>query len=67
MPEDAGDALLQELLDHATRPQFIYTHHWRDGDLVMWDNRLAPSARQLRNGHAPRVLHRTVVTGTAPF
>jgi len=27
MLEDAGDALLKELLDHATRPQFVYPHH----------------------------------------
>lgn len=69
MPEPEGDALLQELLDHATQPQFVYTHHWHAGDLVMWDNRCLLH-RALANyemaAHA-RVLHRTVVTGTVPF
>ena len=32
-------ALLAELIDHATQRQFVYTHRWRVGDLVMWDNR----------------------------
>lgn len=35
----AGRALLDELMTHATRREFVYTHRWRVGDLVMWDNR----------------------------
>lgn len=31
--------LVNELIEHATRPQFVYRHKWRAGDLVMWDNR----------------------------
>jgi alpha-ketoglutarate-dependent 2,4-dichlorophenoxyacetate dioxygenase len=38
-PLDEGRALLRELLDHATQPQFVYSHRWRLGDLVIWDNR----------------------------
>jgi taurine dioxygenase len=69
MPEAEGDALLQELLDHATRPQFVYTHHWRAGDLVMWDNRclLHRALANYQMAQHRRVLHRTVVTGTVPF
>jgi len=38
--EDAQTlALLAELIAHATQRQFVYTHRWRVGDLVMWDNR----------------------------
>ena len=38
--EDAETiALLAELIAHATQRQFVYTHRWRVGDLVMWDNR----------------------------
>jgi alpha-ketoglutarate-dependent 2,4-dichlorophenoxyacetate dioxygenase len=69
MPEDEGEALLFELLEHATTPQFVYTHQWRDGDLVMWDNR-ALLHRALANYEMAkhrRVLHRTVVTGAVPF
>ena len=38
--EDADtQALLAELIAHATQREFVYTHRWRVGDLVMWDNR----------------------------
>jgi taurine dioxygenase len=33
-----GDALLAEVIDHATRPARAYYHHWRQGDMVLWDN-----------------------------
>jgi alpha-ketoglutarate-dependent 2,4-dichlorophenoxyacetate dioxygenase len=39
MPDDAGRALIDELLAHATQRQFVYTHRWRPNELVMWDNR----------------------------
>jgi alpha-ketoglutarate-dependent 2,4-dichlorophenoxyacetate dioxygenase len=39
MPETEGRALIDELIEHATRRQFVYTHRWRVNDLVMWDNR----------------------------
>ena len=39
MPEKEGNALVEELIAHATQRQFVYTHRWRPKDLVMWDNR----------------------------
>jgi alpha-ketoglutarate-dependent 2,4-dichlorophenoxyacetate dioxygenase len=33
-----GRMLLMDLLEHATQPAFVYQHHWKVGDLVMWDN-----------------------------
>ncbi len=38
-PIPEGRSLLRELIEHATQPQFIYRHVWREGDLVIWDNR----------------------------
>ena len=39
MPDEEGKALMQWLTDFATQPQFVYSHKWRTGDLVIWDNR----------------------------
>ena len=67
--DETGAALLLELLEHATQPQFIYTHRWQNGDLVMWDNRCLLHRGLANYEMAPhrRALHRTVVTGTVPF
>ena len=26
-------------MEHATQREFIYTHKWQTGDLLIWDNR----------------------------
>jgi len=39
LPDAETEALVAELIAHATQRQFVYTHRWRVGDLVMWDNR----------------------------
>lgn len=38
-PVPEGRLLLRDLIEHATQRAFTYTHHWRVGDLVIWDNR----------------------------
>jgi alpha-ketoglutarate-dependent taurine dioxygenase len=69
MPEQEGAALLRELLAHATQPRFVYTHRWRVGDLIMWDNRclLHRAANNYETGKYRRVMHRSVVKGPVPI
>src|SRR3546814_17567769 len=38
-PEGESRALLDELMDFATQPSFVYSHCWPEGDFVLWDNR----------------------------
>jgi alpha-ketoglutarate-dependent 2,4-dichlorophenoxyacetate dioxygenase len=38
-PVPDGRMLIRELMEHATQPQFVYTHRWAVGDLIIWDNR----------------------------
>lgn len=38
MPGEEGCALLDELIAHATRPQFAYWHAYAQGDVAIWDN-----------------------------
>jgi taurine dioxygenase len=68
MPEAEGKALLEALLEHATRRHFVYAHRWRKGDLVMWDNRclLHRAVANYEMGKYRRILHRSVVRGTVP-
>ncbi|MEQ8195594.1 MAG: TauD/TfdA family dioxygenase, partial [Rhodospirillales bacterium] len=68
MDRDEGVALLKRLYDHATQRRFVYAHTWQLGDLVVWDNR-SLLHRVLSNydmSKYRRVMHRSVVIGTAP-
>lgn len=37
-PVPEGRLLLRDLVEHATRREFVFSHSWREGDLVIWDN-----------------------------
>lgn len=39
MDEDTSLNYVMPLVDHATTPDRVYTHSWRPGDLLIWDNR----------------------------
>ena len=68
MPDDEAIELIAELDAHCVRPEFLYRHKWRVGDLLMWDN---TSAMHLAicDYALPerRLMHRTTVIGTVPF
>jgi alpha-ketoglutarate-dependent taurine dioxygenase len=69
LPEEEGRALLAELLAHATAERFVYTHEWRPGDVVAWDNRclLHRAVANYELEKYPRVMMRVVVKGDVPF
>ena len=57
LPE--GRLLLRELMEHATRREFVYAHQWRAGDLVIYDNRATMHrARPFDDGAHRRELRR---------
>jgi alpha-ketoglutarate-dependent 2,4-dichlorophenoxyacetate dioxygenase len=67
MPTTEARALLRELREAATRPELVYTHRWRVGDLVMWDNRcMLHRGRPWDESRYRRVMHRTTVAGEGP-
>jgi taurine dioxygenase len=67
MPETEALALLADLLEHATQPQYQYRHHWRPGDLVMWDNRsLLHKANGDYDMNQLRYLYRIMLQGDVP-
>jgi alpha-ketoglutarate-dependent taurine dioxygenase len=45
MTEEESRPLLDFLYAQAVRPEFTWRHHWKVGDLVMWDNRCTLHAR----------------------
>ena len=62
-PIETGRKLIEDLLDFATQPQFVYQHRWQVGDLVMWDNRCTMHrGRPYDEGKYRRDMHRTTVS-----
>jgi taurine dioxygenase len=57
MSEEESEALLAELFGYLYAPENIYEHHWRNGDLVIWDN-LALQHARLQAPTGPRTLQR---------
>jgi len=66
IPANESEELLQFLFDHQERPEFIYEHVWRVGDLVMWDNRCALHARTDFSADERRLLRRVTILGEKP-
>ena len=64
MDKSESDALLLELYAHQTKPEFMYSHPWEKGMVVMWDNRsLLHAATGGYDGY-DRLLHRTTIADT---
>jgi taurine dioxygenase len=65
MDRAESDRLLAALYDHAERPEFVYEHVWRVGDLLLWDNRCSMHARTDFPGGERRLMWRTTLEGEA--
>lgn len=59
--EDENSALLERLRDHATRPEFVYSHDWEVGDVLMWDNGCMLHRRDAFDSQNLRLLKRTTL------
>jgi taurine dioxygenase len=64
MPRDESDDLLARVFEHCERPEFVYEHVWRVGDLLMWDNRCSMHARTDFPSTERRLMWRTTLEGS---
>jgi alpha-ketoglutarate-dependent 2,4-dichlorophenoxyacetate dioxygenase len=58
---------LRDLTEHATRPEFVYSHAWRRHDLVMWDNRSTMHRARRFDRNEVRDVRRTTLAGDGPL
>src|SRR3954452_5498678 len=61
--QDEARTLLDHLLEWSTQPQFVLRHHWRAGDLVVWDNTGMLHRALPFEPSSVRLLHRTTLVG----
>jgi len=64
MPVPEGRLLLRDLDEHATQRQFVYSHNWAVGDMVIWDNRCTMHRGRPHEEMQPRDLRRATTLDT---
>ena len=62
-PSDKGRELLDRLLEWSTQPEYVLRHHWRRGDLVIWDNTGMLHRALPFEPTSLRLMHRTTLVG----
>ncbi|CAH2601286.1 Alpha-ketoglutarate-dependent sulfate ester dioxygenase [Rhodovastum atsumiense] len=64
--QDQSELLYRLLQGHATRPDYTTRWRWREGDVVLWDNRATQHIAINDYGDQPRVVRRITIAGVAP-
>ena len=64
-PEES-ERLLALMFETIERPEFVYEHRWRIGDLVLWDNRCTLHARRDFDPNERRWMRRVTIKGDVP-
>jgi taurine dioxygenase len=66
LPRQESEALLGLMFDTLERPEFVYEHRWRVGDLLLWDNRCTLHARRDFDPDESRWMRRVTIRGDRP-
>jgi taurine dioxygenase len=61
LDETEREALVTQLIDHASTPERVYRHRWSPGDLLVWDNNALMHSATDVSAYADerRLLHRS--------
>ena len=66
LEREASESLLDSLWEFAALSENSYTHQWRVGDLLLWDNRSTMHRRDPFDSTARRLMQRTQIRGASP-
>ncbi len=64
---EESERLLNRLWTHAADENHVWEHRWREGDIVLWDNRAVMHRREPFAPTTRRLMHRTQVAGGRPY
>jgi alpha-ketoglutarate-dependent 2,4-dichlorophenoxyacetate dioxygenase len=62
-PVPEARMFIRDLTEHATQPQFLYKHVWKQYDMIMWDNRSTMHRVTRFDETLVRDVRRTTVAG----
>ncbi len=63
MDVEEGRALLEKLDKHCTQDQYVYSHEWALGDLLIWDNTVSLHRAAPYQPDGGRLMHRVTLVG----
>lgn len=66
LPAEESERILELMFRTLERPELVYEHRWRVGDLVLWDNRCTLHARRDFDPNERRWLRRVTIKGEIP-
>lgn len=61
LPQGESAELLAELFAWSTQPRFVYSHDWRLGDALLWDNASTMHRREPFDASQQRLMKRTTI------
>jgi taurine dioxygenase len=68
LSEEESQKLVDEVEAFVTQSKFVYGHKWREGDVVMWDDRCTlHAATPFDDSKYDRMLYRTQIKGDVPY
>lgn len=68
LEHEEGFALMEKLYDHTYQPKFRYTHKWKLGDLLIWDDRSSLHQATFNFDQSQlRYMHRMMLKGEKPI
>ncbi|MEM7699266.1 MAG: TauD/TfdA family dioxygenase [Verrucomicrobiota bacterium] len=65
--ESSAENWIEQFFEHSIEETHLLRHHWKDGDLVVWDNRCTLHRADHSQVRGNRVLHRAIVEGEEPI
>lgn len=66
LPQEESDALLDAIYTHCRKPEYVYTHEYRTGDLIVWDNASTLHSNTDKKLSQVRIMRRVMIQGTKP-
>ena len=67
MPTRESDELLNYIYDHCRKPEYVYVHEYRQGDLIVWDNASTIHSNTDKKLSEVRIMRRVMIKGTKPY
>jgi taurine dioxygenase len=67
LPEEISRTLLDNLFALMDEPAFVYRHIWREGDLVLWDNRRTNHRVRAYGADDLRSRYRVTISAAGPM